>query len=238
MLIRFLMLTLFVSQAVAFSRTWKPFRQSGGTLLLRATTTAAGASSAQRHVLVPMANGSEEIEAVTIIDTLVRGGVKVTSATVHRGSLEVICSRGVKLVTDCHISDAVGKQFDMIVIPGGMPGSEHLRDSAELTIMLKDHFQNGRMIGAICAAPAVVLKTHGILDGRAATGYPAEKFKNMIGAGYVAAEATGPWHVSGSVVTSQGPGTAMPFAIKLIELLVGREKAEAVAKEMLINVPL
>ena len=228
------MITLFFGQTLALY-SMRSLRASK-TVVLRAATS--GSTSTQRHVLVPMANGSEEIEAVTIIDTLVRGGVKVTSATVHRGSLEVLCSRGVKLVTDCHISDVAGKQFDMIVIPGGMPGSEHLRDSAELTQLLQQQGKRGGMIGAICAAPAVVLKTHGILDGRAATGYPAEKFKNMIGAGYVEATATGPWHVSGSVVTSQGPGTAMPFAIKLIEMLVGREKAEAVAKEMLINVPL
>jgi 4-methyl-5(b-hydroxyethyl)-thiazole monophosphate biosynthesis len=184
-----------------------------------------------------MANGTEEIEAVTIIDTLVRGGIKVVSATVHTdGPLEVTCSRGVKLVTDCCITDCVGQNFDMIVCPGGMPGSEHLRDSVPLTEMLKLQGKRGGMIGAICAAPAIVLKTHGLLDNpsRPATGYPADKFKTMIGPGYVAGDSI---VVSGSVVTSQGPGTAMPFAVKLIELLVGREKAEAVAKEMLISAP-
>ena len=214
--------------------------------LIRQRGAAAGWRLAQRsssllqaavpHVLVPIANGSEEIEAVTIIDTLVRGGVKVTSATVHAGdSLQVTCSRGVKLVADCRITDVLSTQFDMIVCPGGMPGSEHLRDSVALTEMLNLQQKRGGMIGAICAAPAVVLKTHGFLSpATAATGYPADKFKQAIGDGYVADEQI---VVSGNIVTSQGPGTAMAFSLKLVEVLVDREKAAAVAKEMLTPLP-
>jgi len=192
-------------------------------------------SAAQPHVLVPVANGSEEIETVTIIDTLVRGGIKVTCASVHPTSLQVVCSRGVKLVADRFLKDCTSDTFDMIVCPGGMPGSEHLRDSAELTTLLKMQKERGAWLGAICAAPAVVFKTHGILDVTTpATGYPAEKFKTAIGASYDEDKAT---VVSGRVVTSQGPGTAMAFSLKLVELLVSKDKAAAVAKEMLTPVP-
>jgi protein deglycase len=205
-----------------------------GARLLSATA-GTGVGSAQPHVLVPIANGSEEIEAVTIIDTLVRGGVKVTSATVHSDDLQVVCSRGVKLVADRFIKDCAADVFDMIVCPGGMPGSEHLRDSADLTRMLKAQKERGAWVGAICAAPAVVFKSHGILDASTpATGYPAEKFKTAIGSQY---DGTSTVLVSGRVVTSQGPGTAMAFSLKLIELLVSKEKAAAVAKEMLTPVP-
>lgn len=196
----------------------------------RTARFATSGSSSTRHVLVPIANGSEEIEAVTIIDTLVRGGVKVTTATVHTNTLQVICSRGVKLGADTYIKDCKSMEFDMIVCPGGMPGSEHLRDSQDLKELLLEQQKQGRMIGAICAAPAVVLKTHGIISNQPATGYPADKFKVAIGSSYV---ADLPVVVSGGIVTSQGPGTAMAFSLKLVELLVGREKAESVAKEML-----
>jgi len=216
---------------VAFTRATRR-RTARQALALFSTTTGSTAP----RVLVPLANGSEEIEAVTIIDTLVRGGVKVTSATVHAGdSLTVTCSRGVKIEADYRIADCLNQKWDMIVCPGGMPGSEHLRDSVALTEILKMQNQRKGLIGAICAAPAVVLKTHGILTpSTPATGYPADKFKQVIGASYRADEDV---VVADNIVTSQGPGTAMSFSIKLVELLVGKDKAAAVAKEMLTAAP-
>lgn len=222
-------LAALVFAAMAFA-----FTSRASSMRSLRPSSSMSASSGQPHVLVPIANGSEEIETVTIIDTLVRGGVKVTSASVH-DSLQVVCSRGVKLVADRFLKDCTSDTFDMIVCPGGMPGSEHLRDSAELTTMLLNQKQRGAWAAAICAAPAVVFKTHGILDASTpATGYPAEKFKTAIGASYVGDEGV---VVSGRVVTSQGPGTAMAFSLKLVELLVSRDKAAAVAKEMLTPVP-
>ena len=198
----------------------------------RSMSLASGATA--KTVLVPIANGSEEIEAVTIIDTLVRGGIKVTVANVHdeAASLQVTCSRGVKLVADCHISAAVGP-FDAIVLPGGMPGAEHLRDCPQLTVLLKQQQQDGRLTAAICAAPAVVLSAHGLLpaSGTAATCYPADKFKALVP--FVDEKTV----LQGTVLTSQGPGTAMPFALVLVHLLAGADKAASVAKEMLVPAP-
>jgi 4-methyl-5(b-hydroxyethyl)-thiazole monophosphate biosynthesis len=123
-----------------------------------------------KHVLVPIADGTEEIEAVTIIDVLRRAGADVTVASVN--DLQVTASRGVRLVADCLIGQCVDRDHDLVVLPGGMPGAEHLRDSRELKRILQHHSDAGRLLGAICAAPAVVLEPHGLLENRKATCHP------------------------------------------------------------------
>jgi 4-methyl-5(b-hydroxyethyl)-thiazole monophosphate biosynthesis len=180
-----------------------------------------------KQVLVPIANGSEEIEAVSIIDVLRRAGIEVTVAAVTQ--IQVTASRGVKLVADCLIHECIDKTFDLIAIPGGMPGAEHLRDSNELTTLLKSHFKEEKYIAAICAAPVVVLQHHGILSHKTATCHPGfqDKMKNLaVGNPNVV--------VDGKIITSQGPGTAIQFALKLVEVLLGKEKSNAVAAPMVI----
>ena len=120
-----------------------------------------------KKVLVPIANGSEEIEAVCIIDTLRRAGLEVTVASV--ADVQIEASRGVKIVADASIGDCAGQTYDAIVLPGGMPGAEHLRDSAPLVEMLKKQKDAGRLYAAICASPAVVFQHHGLLEGVRAT---------------------------------------------------------------------
>jgi 4-methyl-5(b-hydroxyethyl)-thiazole monophosphate biosynthesis len=126
--------------------------------------SAKPSSSSIVNVLVPIANGSEEIESVSIIDTLVRGGAKVTVASVETSS-QVTCSRGVKIVADTLISECLNKNWDMIALPGGMPGAERLRDSDDLSKLLMNQNKNKKYIAAMCASPAVVLASKGILDG-------------------------------------------------------------------------
>ena len=116
-----------------------------------------------KKVLVPIADGTEEIEAVTLIDVLRRAGVQVTVASVS--ALQVTASRGVKLVADKLIADCKNEPYDLIVLPGGMPGAEHLRDCTALIALLKAQQQGGKLYGAICASPAVALAPHGLLDG-------------------------------------------------------------------------
>ena len=180
-----------------------------------------------KKVLVPIADGTEEIEAVCIIDVLRRAGAAVTVASV--GELQVTASRGVKLVADQLIGECQDEAYDLVVLPGGMPGAEHLRDSKELTAILKDQRDQGRLYGAICAAPAVVLKHHGLLDQIRATCHPSfvSKLENidMVEARVV---------VDGTCVTSRGPGTALEFALKLVELLYGADKAKEVAEPMVV----
>ncbi len=179
-----------------------------------------------KKVLVPIADGSEEIEAVCIIDTLRRAGAEVTVASVDR--LQVTASRGVKLVADVRIADCTKQTYDCIALPGGMPGAEHLRDSTELSRMLKEQKQAGRLYAAICASPAVVLQHHGLLEKTKATCFPA--LRNKLNPAYASQERV---VVDSNCVTSQGPATAIEFALKLVELLFGPAKAKEVGTAML-----
>lgn len=177
-----------------------------------------------KKVLVAIADGTEELEAVTIIDVLRRAEADITVASV--GNKQVTASRGVNLVADTVISECVGNTYDLIALPGGMPGAEHLRDSKELTDMLKEQASSGRLYAAICASPAVALKPHGLLENKKATCYPSllldldtpEQAKVV---------------VDGNCITSQGPGTALEFSLKLIELLFDKQKSQEVAQAML-----
>jgi 4-methyl-5(b-hydroxyethyl)-thiazole monophosphate biosynthesis len=181
-----------------------------------------------KQVLVPIADGTEEIEAVCIIDTLRRAGAEVAVASVS-GKLQVTASRGVKIVADSLISDCVGKTFDLVVLPGGTKGAENLRDSKELVEILKNQQQEGRLCGAICAAPAVVLQHHGLIGNRRATCYPSFAARLQNSAGPESRVV-----VDGTLATSQGPGTAVEFALKLVELLFDKAKSSEVAKAMLV----
>lgn len=181
-------------------------------------------------VLVPIADGSEEIETTGIQDTLVRAGCSVTLASVMPGKTTCKMSRGLNVVADKMIDDCVGEDYDAIVLPGGMPGAEHLRDNEPLTAMLKKQKESGAGIyAAICASPAVVFTAHGLLPSSGATCYPAPAFKEKIPERSDARVV-----VDGKCVTSQGPGTAIEFGLKLAELLVSKEKADEVGKGMLV----
>ncbi|KAE8911411.1 hypothetical protein PF005_g1285 [Phytophthora fragariae] len=183
--------------------------------------------------LIPIADGSEEIEAITLADVLTRGGVQVTLATVGSKKDNVVTmSRGVKVMGDVAIEACAGKSFDLVVLPGGMPGAEHLRDSKEVVTLLQKQKEDGKLYGAICAAPAVVLHTHGLLPSGAATSYPSFEPK-MTGVDFKHENVV----VNGKCVTSQGPGTAMTMGVKLVELLCGHEKAQSVAQGLL-NTPM
>jgi 4-methyl-5(b-hydroxyethyl)-thiazole monophosphate biosynthesis len=179
-----------------------------------------------KKVLAVIADGTEELEAVTIIDVLRRAKADVTVASV--GAKQVTASRGVRLVADILIADCAKQVYDLIVLPGGMPGAEHLRDSKALIELLKAQAKSGRYYAAICASPAVVLNHHGLLDNKKATCYPSMLSQlSDIGEGKVI--------VDGNCITSQGPGTALEFALKLVEILFGKEKTKEVAKAMLVD---
>jgi 4-methyl-5(b-hydroxyethyl)-thiazole monophosphate biosynthesis len=183
-----------------------------------------------KTVLVPIADGSEEIEAVCIIDVLRRAGAEVTVASVD--GLQITASRGVKLVADKLIADCVDNTYDLIALPGGMPGAEHLRDSQELTTLLKRQEQEGRLYAAICASPAVVFQHHKLLGQRRATCHPA--FADRLDNQTSVAERV---VVDGNCITSRAPGTAIEFALKLVELLFDPAKAQKIAQPMLVNMP-
>jgi 4-methyl-5(b-hydroxyethyl)-thiazole monophosphate biosynthesis len=181
-----------------------------------------------KKVLVPIADGSEEIEAVCIIDVLRRAGARVTVASVHQ--LQVEASRGVKIVADKLIDDCTETEYDLIALPGGIPGAEHLRDSEELTRLLKKQKKEGKLYAAICASPAVVLQHHGLLASLNATCHPffAGDIKNSDS---IESRVV----VDGNCITSQGPGTAIEFALKLVEVLFGKEMKDKVAEPMIVD---
>lgn len=177
-------------------------------------------------VLVPLAEGFEEIEAVTVVDLLRRAGVVVVTAGLQAGPqpMPVKGSRGVTLVPDATLDAVLDRRFDMIVLPGGLPGANHLRDDARVQAILKHHAAAGAYTAAICAAP-IALAQAGLLVGKTATSYPGFVEKLAIAHFTHSTEAV---VVDGKIVTSRGPGTAMDFALTLIELLCGRAQRDQV----------
>jgi 4-methyl-5(b-hydroxyethyl)-thiazole monophosphate biosynthesis len=182
-----------------------------------------------KKVLVPVANGTEEIEAVCIIDVLRRAGALVTVASVE-AVRDITCSRGVKIMADRVINECTYESYDLIALPGGMPGAEHLRDSQVLTAMLKKQVQEGKLYAAICASPAVVLAHHGLLNQKKATCFPGfvDKLPNQTAVGSRVV-------VDGNCITSRAPGTALEFSLKLVELLYGVQKSRELGQGMLIQ---
>jgi len=184
-------------------------------------------------VLVCLAPGSEEIEAVTAIDLLVRAGVKVTTASVAGdGALEITCSRGVRLLADVALVEVADESFDAIVLPGGLKGAECFRDSPLLVETVRQTHFAGKIVAAICAAPALVLEYHDLFPVANMTGFPSLKDK------------ISPLKWSDrrvmhdprvNLLTSQGPGSAMEFTLKLIELLLGRPKAAEIAAQLVMS---
>jgi len=173
-------------------------------------------------VLIPLAEGSEELEAVTIIDLLRRAGIEVTTAGLSDGPVKA--SRGVTLIPDTTL-DAVMKQgFDMVALPGGLPGSDYFDRDPRIRELLKRTAEQGGFVAAICAAPKVLARV-GLLNGKRATCYPGVLGRMDFPLVGVKDE---PVVVDGNVITGRGPGTAMDFALQLIESLVGRDKRDEV----------
>lgn len=178
-------------------------------------------------VLVPLAPGFEEIEAITIIDILRRAGVEVIVA----GTIpeQIVASRGTRHIADCSLDAVNADALDMIVLPGGQPGTDNLRADPRIRRILENiQSRNGR-VAAICAAPGI-LAAFGVLDGRAATSHPVVRDEVTARAARYSEERV---VVDGPVVTSRAPGTAMEFAFKLVELLCGPEKAAEVNRGVL-----
>ena len=173
-------------------------------------------------VLIPLAEGFEELEAVTVIDLLRRAGVAVVTAGLQAGP--ITASRGVVMLPDQALDAVLSQDFDMIVLPGGLPGAHHLRDDLRVQAILKRHAAAGAYTAAICAAP-VALAQAGLLVGKTATSYPGFVEKLAIADFTHSTEAV---VVDGKIVTSRGPGTAMDFALTLIELLCGKAQRDQV----------
>lgn len=171
-------------------------------------------------VLVPLAQGCEELEAVTIIDLLRRAEINVIVAGLEAGP--VTASRGVVLMPDTTLDAVLDQSFDLIVLPGGLGGAQRLEADQRIAALLRRQAEQGRYVGAICAAP-MVLASAGLLNAREATAYPG------VLDGHPEIKLSSAAVVrDGTFITSRGPGTAMDFALNLIELLSSRERRNTV----------
>jgi len=180
-----------------------------------------------KRVLVPLAEGFEEIEAVTIVDVLRRAGVEVVVAGL--ADTRVVGSHGIALDADTVFDGVDPASFDMIVLPGGMPGTLHLLQDERVLEAVRALHGAGRHTAAICAAPRV-LAAAGVVSRVPVTSHPS--VRGQLGDADVRAE---PRVIkSGKVLTSQGAGTAMEFALELVAELCGRERADALAAAMVV----
>jgi 4-methyl-5(b-hydroxyethyl)-thiazole monophosphate biosynthesis len=177
-------------------------------------------------VLVPLAQGCEELEAVTVIDLLRRAGIEVVSAALDDGPVKA--SRGTVFIADTSLDQALTRDFDMVVLPGGLPGADYLNDDARIQTLLQTMARQGKYTAAICAAPKV-LATAGLLEGKRATCFPGVLENLKLPATELESSAV---VKDGKVITSRGPGTAMDFALQLIEVLEGKTKRDAVEAEL------
>jgi 4-methyl-5(b-hydroxyethyl)-thiazole monophosphate biosynthesis len=179
------------------------------------------------RVVVPLADGFEEIEAMSIIDILRRAGIETVIAGLHEGP--ITSARGVKVLPDTTIDTIKAEDFDMIVLPGGQPGTDNLNADERVKKLIQDFYNKGKLTGAICAAP-YVLANAGVLEGKKATSYPTykEKLGNVDYLEDIVVEDS-------NVLTSRGPGTAACFALKIVEKLAGKEKADQLKQAMLFN---
>ncbi|QXO16826.1 MULTISPECIES: DJ-1 family glyoxalase III [Vibrio] len=180
-----------------------------------------------KRILIPIAPGTEEMEAVTLIDILVRAGYQVVVASADfDGHLTMRASRGVTLTADCKLVDVADDEFDAVVLAGGVGGAEVFRDSTVLVEIIRQQKYDGRLVAAICAAPAVVLQHHDLYPGALMTCHP--NFQQCIPADLWRNRRV-TYDVNNNLLTSQGPGTALEFAVEIIVQLSGKALAREVA---------
>lgn len=182
-----------------------------------------------KKVLVILADGFEEIEAITPIDVLRRAGLEVALAGLSGKT--VSGAHGVKFQADLMLDDYHSLP-DAVVLPGGMPGARNLGESKKVAELIKKMDSQKKIVGAICAAPALALAPTGILDGKKATCYPGFEKNFPASVSFSDARVV----VDGNVITSRGPGSALEFALELVRRLAGREAAEALSEGLLAKV--
>lgn len=181
-------------------------------------------------VLVTLAPGFEEIEALTVVDILRRAGADVVMAGTAPGPIEG--RSGIKVLTDASmddVGDGIGANFDMIVLPGGAAGAENLKKDERVSKIITGLMGRGRQVAAICAAPTV-LSAIGATTGKRITSHPSVREELLSRNEDLSDERV---VTDGNIITSQGPGTAMEFAFRLVETLFGKDKAEEVNKGVL-----
>ncbi|MBX9915351.1 MAG: DJ-1/PfpI family protein [Pseudomonadaceae bacterium] len=182
-----------------------------------------------KRALIAVADGVEDLEVVSLIDVLRRADIEVLVASIETRRM-VNCAHGTRLTADAMLVDVLAQDFDLIVLPGGMPGAQHLADHQPLAERVREQAAAGKLFAAICASPALALQTYGVLKQRRMTCYPAFS-EQLSGCTFV----DQPVVVDGNCITSQGPGTAIAFALTLVEQLAGKAVRSSVAAGMLLQ---
>jgi 4-methyl-5(b-hydroxyethyl)-thiazole monophosphate biosynthesis len=181
-------------------------------------------------VLIPLSEGCEELEAVTLIDVLRRAEIQVVTASLSEHQ-QITASRGVRLVADTTLAQVINDEFDMLVLPGGQPGTNNLDADPRIHALIKRLHQGGNWIGAICAAP-MVLAHAGLLDGRKVSCYPGVLEPKEWPELQFSNDAV---VCDNKVITSRGPGTAMAFALMIIEKLMDETTRNQVETGLVIR---
>ncbi len=181
----------------------------------------------KNSVLVPISDGVEDIETAVIIDVLRRAEVPVAVASIHTDRSVIEAARGLRIEADCMLANRVDEDWKLVVLPGGLAGAENFRDCTRLIERLIRQRDEGALFAAICASPAVALSPHGLLEGYRATCYPS--MSDALGAAYI----DQPVVTDRNCVTSQGPGTAIDFALELVTLLRGADTSATIRTAML-----
>jgi 4-methyl-5(b-hydroxyethyl)-thiazole monophosphate biosynthesis len=188
-----------------------------------------------KKALVLLAEGFEEVEAITPVDYLRRAGVEVTVAAITESPTVKGAWTGLKVLADTTLFETKTGEWDAVILPGGMPGASNLAASKEVCSLLKDMAAAKKLICAICASPAVVLAPLGLLNGKDFTCYPGmeKKLSPELMSGFTGDNATRVV-VDGNIITSRGAGTAGDFAIAIIEELID----ETIARKVMETVQL
>ncbi len=178
-------------------------------------------------VLVPLADGCEEMEAVIIIDTLRRAGWEVTSVGLEEGP--ITASRGVRILPDKTWGEIDPSAYDIFVLPGGAEGTEHLCGDERVLATIRAFHRDRKRIAAICAGP-LVLQEAGVLDATRVTCHPSvvEQLTQAVQSGERVV-------IDGLITTSQGPGTSFEFALSIIAQVDGQQKSDEIARAMVVN---
>lgn len=179
-------------------------------------------------VYIFLADGFEEVEGLTVVDLLRRAGIGIETVSI-KDSREVESSHGISLLADRVFKDTDFSDADILVLPGGMPGTLHLKEYKPLTDLLQSFYNKGGKVAAICAAPSV-FGALGFLRGRRATSYPS--FLDKLEGAEISLDSV---VVDGNVTTSRGMGTAIDFGLCLIGQLEGKEKADEIAESIVYS---
>lgn len=180
-------------------------------------------------VYAMIADGTEEVECLAVVDILRRSEIETVLVSVNE-TKEVVSSHHVRLHADASAAETDFSDGDVIFVPGGMPGAEHLAACEKLIDALRQAAEDGRRIAAICAAPAVVLGRHGLLEGKTATCFPGFE-KELLGAVYTDQGVV----TDGNITTARGLGYAIDLGLELVRLLKGKEKSEDIRSRIQYN---